>query len=104
MIVVPVGNTKLSHIRVGLPGIGQLTIGIPVRVMFTVPQLVFAEATPSSSSSRAEQEFVVTDTLGGTVSVGGELSVPVTVTVCGQDTVCVSTSDAVQVIVVTPTG
>src|ERR1043166_686937 len=34
-IVVPVGNTKLSHVRFGSPGAGHATLGMPVRLMFT---------------------------------------------------------------------
>ena len=85
MIVVPVGKTKLSQVLPGLPGVGHGTCGIPVRVMFTVPQSSLAVATPNSSSRVAEQVLVVADTFGGTFSVGGVVSVPVTVTVCVQD-------------------
>jgi hypothetical protein len=60
-----------------------------------------AVATPSSSSSSAEQLVVVTLTSGGTVRTGGELALPVFVTV----TICVheatpSALVAVQVMIV----
>src|SRR5258708_36629632 len=72
MFVVPTGNTKLSHIRVGLPGIGQDTCGMPVRtITIAGVQLSVAVATPSSSSSKAEQVVVVTSKSGGIVNTGG---------------------------------
>jgi hypothetical protein len=50
--------------------------------MFTeAEQLSVAVATPSSSSSNAEQLVVVTLTSGGIVSVGGVASVPLTLMV-----------------------
>src|SRR6266404_419957 len=86
MIVVPVGKTKLSHVLPGSPGIGQATLGTPVRVISTeAVQLSVAVATPSSSSSVAVQLSVVAFTFGGTVSVGGVLSVAITVIFCVQE-------------------
>ena len=63
-----------------------------------------AFATPNSSSSVTEHELVLTEIFGGTTRTGGVVSVPVTVTVCVQDTTWVSTSVAVHSIVVIPTG
>jgi hypothetical protein len=85
MIVVPVGKTKLSHCLLGSCGVGHAKVGTPVREMFTVPQSSSAVATPNSSSRVTVQVLVVVDIFGGTVSVGGVVSVPVTVTVCVQD-------------------
>src|SRR6185295_4391983 len=85
MIVVPVGNTKLSHCLFGSCGVGHEKVGTPVRVIFTVPQSSSAVATPNSSSRVAVQLLVVAVTFGGTCRVGGVVSVPVTVTVCVQD-------------------
>ena len=105
-MVVPVGNTKLSHRLPGSDGVGQANVGTPERVIVTVPQLSLAVATPSSSSSNAEHELVVAETLGGTLSVGGTLSAPdeVIVIVCEQDATRPPSSVADQVIVVVPTG
>lgn len=99
MIVVPVGKTKFA--------------GTPVREIDTEPELQVppvsvAVAIPSSSSRVAVHEDVVTDTLGGTVSVGGVVSAPApacTVTVCEHEaTLPLVLSVAVQVITVVPTG
>jgi len=85
MMVVPVGNTKLSHRRFGSDGVGQAKVGTPLRVIETVPQSSSAVATPNSSSNVAVQELVVAETSGGTCSVGGVVSVPITVIVWVQD-------------------
>src|SRR5438094_5497847 len=83
MMVVPVGNTKLSQVRFGSDGVGQATLGTPVLVMFTEEvQLSSAVATPSSSSRVAVQVLVVAFTSGGTCNVGGVLSTAFTVMVC----------------------
>ena len=104
--MVPTGKTKLSHILVGLPGIGHEKVGTPVRVIVAIPQLSEAVATPSSSSSVAVHEVVVALTSAGMFSVGGVVSVPadVIVMICVQEAIRPESSVAVQVIVVVPTG
>src|SRR5438045_459044 len=104
MMVVPVGNTKLSHRLLGSDGVGQAIVGIPVRVMFTEDvQLSVAVATPSSSSSVAEQLLVVAFTSGGTVSVGGEISTALTWIFCVQEALP-TLLVAVHVMNVSPAG
>jgi hypothetical protein len=73
-------------------------------VIETVPQSSSAVATPNSSSNVAVQVLVVAETSGGTVSVGGVVSVPFTVIVWVQDADWPSLPVAVHSIVVTPTG
>ena len=73
-MVVPVGNTKLSHRRFGSDGVGHAIVGTPLRVMETVPQSSSAVAVPSSSSNVAVHVLVVAETSGGTCRVGGTLS------------------------------
>src|SRR4051812_28096609 len=103
-MVSPVGKTKVSHTRPGLDGVGQATVGTPVRAIETeCEQLSSAVATPSSSSRSAEHELVVADTFAGTLSVGGVVSPPpvdVTVITCVQDVTRSTSSVAVHVMVV----
>jgi hypothetical protein len=73
-------------------------------VIETVPQSSSAVATPNSSSNVAVQVLVVAETSGGTLSVGGVVSVPFTVIVWVQDADWPSLPVAVHSIVVTPTG
>src|SRR5687768_6175485 len=105
MTVVPVGKTNVSHCRLGSPGIGQATVGMPVRLIETAEQVSSAVATPSSSSSKSEHELVVALTAGGAVSVGGVVSPePVTMIRCVQEATRPTESVAVQVMTVVPTG
>ena len=86
--VVPVGKTKLSHVRFGSPGTGHATLGIPVRAIVTLEPhapLSSAVATNSSSSSKTEHELVLVTMFAGTCSVGGVVSLPITVMICVQD-------------------
>jgi hypothetical protein len=97
MTVVPVGKIKFA--------------GTPVRVIVTEPPHApasVADAVPNSSSKVEVHDDVVTETLGGTVRVGGVVSLPepaVTVTVCVHEaTVPVWLSLAVHVMSVLPAG
>ncbi len=102
--VVPTGKTKVSHVLVGLPGIGHGTDGTPVRTIETAEHESVAVATPNSSSISAEHVPVVVLTSAGIVSTGGVVSpLAVIVMVCVHDALPIALV-AVQVIVVTPTG
>src|SRR5687767_12173950 len=102
MVVVPVGKMKVSQ-PFGFDAHG--TLGIPVRLIVTAEQLSSAVATPSSSSSNAEQEAVIVDTGPGTWSVGGAVSPDdVTTIACVQDAMRPPSSVAVQVMTVVPAG
>jgi hypothetical protein len=90
IVVVPVGKK--------LPG------GTPVRWTLTDPQSSLADALPSSLSPTIwPHEFVVTDTFGGTLSVGAVVALPITVMVCVHDAVP-TLFVAVHSIDVTPLG
>src|SRR5258708_2627049 len=105
MFVVPTGNTKLSHVRVGLPGIGQDTCGMPVRtITIAGVQLSVAVATPSSSSSKAEQVVVVTSKSGGIVNTGGIVSPVVVIVIVSVHETLPMALVKVQVMTVCPAG